>query len=111
MRIQYQFRDVVLAVFLLSCFAAGVTAQESSQQQDLPILSPGVHAALYPEVAWFTARWDRGHILHLEIDKDPAGVTMYDRDGKKVLEARIGPPGATKGSLVAAGATQAGGIL
>ena len=111
MRIQYQFRDIVLAVFLLSCFAAGATAQESSQQQDLPTLSPGVHAALYPEVAWFTARWDRGYILHLEIDKDPAVVTMYDRDGKKVLEARIGPPDAAKVSLVAAGATQAGGIL
>ncbi len=91
MRIQYQFRDVVLAVFLLSCFAAGVTAQESSQQQDLPILSPGVHAALYPEVAWFTARWDRGHILHLEIDKDPAGVTMYDRSSKHASDRRMLP--------------------
>ena len=111
MRIQYQFRDIILAVFLSSCFAAGAAAQESSQQQDLPTLSPGVHAALYPEVAWFTARWDRGYILHLEIDKDPAVVTMYDRDGKKVLEARIGPPDAAKVSLVAAGATRAGGIL
>jgi hypothetical protein len=111
MRIQYQFRDAVLTVFLLSCFAADAAAQESSQQQDLPTLSPGVHAALYPEVAWFTARWDRGYILHLEIDKDPAVVTMYDRDGKRVLEARIGPPDAAKVSLVAAGATQAGGIL
>jgi hypothetical protein len=111
MRIQYQFRDIVLTVFLLSCFAVGATAQESSQQQGLPILSPGVHAALYPEVMWFTARWDRGYILHLEIDKDPAVVTMYDRDGKKVLEARIGPPDAAKVSLVAAGATQAGGML
>jgi hypothetical protein len=35
MRIQYQFRDIVLAVFRLSCFAAGATAQESSQEQDL----------------------------------------------------------------------------
>lgn len=111
MRIQYQFRDIVLAVFLLSCFAVSATAQESSQQQDLPTLSPGVHAALYPEVPWSTARWDRGYILHLEIDKDPAVVTMYDRDGKKVLEARIEPSDAAKVSLVAAGATQAGGIL
>jgi hypothetical protein len=89
----------------------GATAQQSSQQQDLPVLSPGVRAALYPEVMWFTARWDRGYILHLEIDKDPAVATMYDRDGKKVLEARIEPPDAAKVSLVAAGATQAGWIL
>ena len=26
MRIQYEFRDIVLAVFLLSCFAAGAAA-------------------------------------------------------------------------------------
>ncbi len=36
---------------------------------------------------------------------------MYDRDGKNVLEARIGPPDAAKVSLVSAAATRAGGIL
>jgi hypothetical protein len=107
MRIQYQFRDIVLAVFLLSCFAAGSTAQQSSQQQDLPTLSPAVHAALYPEMT----QWDHGYILHLEIDKDPAVVTMYDRNGKKVLEARMEPPDAVKVSIGAAAATHAGGIL
>jgi hypothetical protein len=114
MRIQYQFRDIVLAVFLLSCFAAGATAQQSSQPQDLPTLSPAVHSALYPEVMCVhcvVPRWDRGYILHLEIDKDPAVVTMYDRDGKKVLEARMAPPDAAKVSLLAAAATHAGGIL
>jgi hypothetical protein len=55
--------------------------------------------------------WDHEYLLHLEIDKDPAVVTMYDRDGKKVVEARIGPPDAAKVSLVAAAATRAGGIL
>jgi len=108
MRIQYQFRDIVLAVFLYSCFAAGTMAQQSSQQQDLPALSPGVHAAC---VHCIVPQWDRGYILHLEIDKDPAVVTVYDRDGKRVLEARIGPPDVAKVSLVAAGATQTGEIL
>jgi len=56
-------------------------------------------------------QWDRGYILHLEIDKDPAVVTMYDRDGKKVLEARMAPPDAARVSLLAAAATHAGGIL
>lgn len=114
MRIQYQFRDIVFTVFLLSCFAVGATAQQSSKQQDRPVLSSTIHAALYPEVMCvhcIVPQWDRGYIVHLEIDKDPAVVTMYDRDGKKVLEARIGPPGAAKVSLVAAGATRAGGIL
>ena len=114
MRIQYQFCEVALAAFLSSCFAAGATAQQSSQQQDLPILSPTVHAALYPEVMCvhcIVPQWDSGHILHLEIDKDPAVVTMYDRNGKKVLESRLEPPDFARVSILAAGATQAGGIL
>ena len=50
MKIQYQFRDAVIAASLLSCFAASATAQQSPQQQDLPALSPAVHSARYPEV-------------------------------------------------------------
>ena len=114
MRIQYQFRDIVLAVFLLSCFAAGATAQQSFQQQGLPTLSPVVHAALYPEVMCvhcIVPQWDRDYLLHLEIDKDPSMVTTYDRNGKKVLEARMEPPDAVKVSIGAAAATHAGGIL
>jgi hypothetical protein len=59
---------------------AGATAQQSSLQQDLPTLSPAVHAALYSEVKCvhrIVPQWDHGYILHLEIDKDPAMVTMY----------------------------------
>jgi hypothetical protein len=36
---------------------------------------------------------------------------MYDRNGKKILEGRMGPPDAAKVSVLAAGATLAGGIL
>jgi hypothetical protein len=56
-------------------------------------------------------QWDHGYLLHLEIDRDPAVVAMYDRDGKKVLGARLEPPDAAKVSLSAAAATHAGGIL
>lgn len=114
MKIQCQFREVVFATSLLSCLAAGAAAQQASQQQDLPTLSPAVHSALYPEVMCghcIVPQWDRGYILHLEIDKDPAVVTMYDRDGKRVLEARMAPPDAAKVSLRAAAATHVGGIL
>jgi hypothetical protein len=46
MGIQYQFFEVVLVTFLLSCFAADARAQQSSQQQDLPTLSPPIDAPL-----------------------------------------------------------------
>lgn len=55
--------------------------------------------------------WDHGYILHREIDEDPTLVTMYDKDGKKILEARIAPPDAAKLSVSAAAATKPGGIL
>ena len=114
MKIPYPFRELALAALLLSCFAADTTAQQSLQQQDVPALSPATHSTLYPEVICvhcIVPQWDRGYILHLEIDTDPALVTVYNRDGKKVLEARMEPSDAGKISLRAAAATSAGGIL
>jgi hypothetical protein len=77
-------------------------------------MSEPVRATLYPEVICahcVVPEWDRGYLLHLEFDKDPAVVTMYDRIGKKMLEARVVPHDAANVSLIAAGATHAGGIL
>jgi hypothetical protein len=74
MRIPCQFRDVVLAALLLSCLAKAATAQQSPQKLDVPTHSPAVHSALYPEVMrvhGIVPQWDRGYILHLEIDKAP----------------------------------------
>jgi hypothetical protein len=47
MKIPYPFRELLRAAFVLSCFAAFVTAQQSSQPQDLSTLSPAVHSALF----------------------------------------------------------------
>ena len=50
MKIRNQFLEVVaLSELLLMCFGTLTGAQELSQQ-DLPTLSPPLHAALYPEV-------------------------------------------------------------
>lgn len=38
-------------------------------------------------------------------------VTMYDKNGKKVLEARMEPADAAKVSIGSAGTTRAGGIV
>ncbi len=113
MKIRYQFSRVVLTAVLLTCFGAVTSGQELAEQ-DLPTLSPPIRAALYPEVMCVhcvVPHWDRGYLVHEEFDRDPAVVTMYDRVGKKVLEARMVPPDAVKGSVRAAGATGAAGIL
>jgi hypothetical protein len=114
MKTRYQFCGAVLATSLLSLFAASGVAQHPSPQQDSPTLSSAVHSARYPEalcVHCIVPQWDRGYLLHREFDRDPSAVTMYDRDGKKVLEARVQLTDAATVSLSAAGATQAGGIL
>ena len=51
--------------------------------------------------------WGHGYLVHEELDRDSAVVTMYDRVGKKVLEARMVPGDAAKASVRAAGVTRA----
>ncbi len=84
----------VKAIRLALVFASfgGITnAQDLSAQGCRHFLHAG-HAALYPEVmcvGCIVPIWDHGYLLHVEIDGDPAVVTMYDKNGKKVLEARM----------------------
>lgn len=95
------------------CFAVIIGAQQIAEQ-DLSRLSPALHSALYPEVmcaGCILPVWDHGYLLHVEIDRDPAVVTMYDKNGKKVIEARMEPADAAKVSIGSAGATRTGGIV
>jgi hypothetical protein len=113
MKIRNQFLKAIPLALVLACFGA-VTSGQGLSEQNLPTLSPALHAALYPEVmcaGCIVPHWDRGYLLHVEFDRDPAVVTMYDRVGKKVLEGRMAPPDAVKASVRTAGVTQAGGIV
>jgi len=105
---------LTLAAVLLSSFARIANAQQPVSPQAPVTLSEPVRATLYPEVICahcIVPEWDRSYLLHREFDTDPALVTMYDRTGKKVLQARVVPQNAAKVSLIATGATHAGGIL
>jgi len=113
MKIRNQFLKAIPLALVFACFG-GVTSPQELSEQDLPTLSPALHTALFPEVmcaGCIVPHWDSGYVLHVEIDTDPAVVTMYDRVGKKVLEGRIVPPDAVKASVGAAGATRTGGIV
>ena len=88
MKIRNQFLKAIPLALALACFGAVTNAQELSEQ-DLPTLSPALQAAQYPDVmcaGCIVPHWDCGYLLHVEFDRDPALVTMYDRVGKKVLE-------------------------
>ena len=114
MRSSTLFCRLTLTVVLLLCFASVASAQQPSAPQTLVTLSERMRATLYPEVMCahcVVPEWDLGYLLHREFDKDPALVTMYDRTGKKLMEARVAPQNAANISLVATGATHAGGIL
>jgi hypothetical protein len=113
MKIRSQFLKVILGALLFMCFG-GVSGAQQISEQELPTLSPALHAALYPEVMCvhcIVPIWDHGYLLHVEIDRDPAVVTMYDKNGKKVIEARMEPADAAKVSIGSAGATRTGGIV
>ena len=113
MKIRNQFLKAIPLALVFACFGAVTSGQELSEQ-DLPTLSPPLHAAVFPEVMCercIVPIWDHDYLLHVEFDRDPAVVTMYDRVGKKVLEARMEPPRAAKVTIQSAGATQTGGIV
>jgi hypothetical protein len=113
MKIRNRFLKAIPLALVFACFG-GITSAQQTSEQDLPTLSPALHAARYPEVmcvGCIAPHWDQGYLVHEEFDRDPAVVTMYDRVGKKVLEARMVPGDAAKASVRAAGATRAGGIL
>jgi hypothetical protein len=113
MKIRNQFLKAIPLALVFACFGAVTSGQELAEQ-NLPTLSPALHAALYPEVMCVhcvVPHWDHGYLVHEEFDRDPAVVTIYDRVGKKVLEARMVPGDAAKASVRAAGVTRAGGIL
>jgi len=113
MKIRNQFLKAIPFALVIACFGAVTSGQELSEQ-DLPTLSPPLHAASYPEVMCVhcvVPHWDHSYFVHEEFDRDPAVVTMYDRVGKKVLEARMVPGDAAKASVRAAGVTRAGGTL
>ena len=113
MKIRSQILEVILTAVLWLCFGTLTGAQQIGEQE-LPTLSPPLHAALYPEVMCvhcIVPIWDHGYLLHVEIDRDPAVVTMYDKNGKKVIEARMEPADAAKVSIGSAGATRTGGIV
>ena len=102
MKIQHQFRERFSRLSYCWPSPASVTAQQAPQQPDVPTLSPAVtHGPLSRSDVrhCIVPQWDRGYILHREIDKDPAVVTMYDRNGKKILESHVEPPDAAKISL------------
>jgi hypothetical protein len=114
MRFQSAFGKLTLAAVVL-CSPVAANAQQLSQgQPTIVTLSEPVRTTLYPEIMCphcIVPSWDQDYLLHLEIDKDPTLVSMYDRDGKKKLEAHFKPPNAASASVGAAGATHSGGIL
>jgi len=105
-----RLRHAVFTLALTICLSEIAQPQEDNAFS----LSPATHTSFYPEVMCahcIVPTWDRHYLLHLEIDKDPSLVTMYDRDGKKVVEGRVTVQGASRISLRAAGATQGGRIV
>jgi hypothetical protein len=102
MNLRLLFFKLAVLYSVQSCFTTGLHAQQQSLPPSVLTLSEPLHEALYPEVmcaGCIVPEWDGGYLLHKEIDKDPAVVTMYDKSGSKVLTGRIydcAPPTAAK---------------
>src|SRR5215470_6819081 len=118
MKIQTRISRSILLALLSACAAAGGRAQQSADQQDLPRLSEPAHMTRYAEVICphcIMPQWDLGYLLRHEIERNSNPehpmVTMFDRDGKKILEGQIWAPNFSSVTVMTVGATHSGGIL
>ena len=89
----------------------------SAQDQVVTTFSEPVHTMQYPEIicaGCIVPEWSNGYLLHHEIEKnadpDTPMVTMYDREGKKMLTGRIWDPQSANVTVRTAGEAR-GGIL
>jgi hypothetical protein len=101
-------------MFFVATLAVCAIAVGQEQHQNTLVLSPVLRTSFYPEVMCahcIVPTWDQHYLLHLEIDKDPSLITMFDREGKKVVEGRVSLQDASRISVRAAGATQDGQVL
>lgn len=110
MRIHRKLRQT----FFVATLAVCSVDLGHAQQENAISLSPVLRTSFYPEVMCahcIVPTWDQHYLLRREIDKDPSLVTMYDRDGKKIVEGRVSLKGAFRISLRAIGATEQGHIV
>jgi len=113
MRFQFPFTKTSVAAVVLFCLATTTNGQLSGSKTTVTLSEP-MRTTYYPEIICphcIIPHWDRDHLFRLEIDKDPALVSMFDRDGKKVLEADFKPSDAVSASVAATGSAHSGGIL
>jgi hypothetical protein len=109
----FVFKLAVL-VGILTCITTGLHAQQESLPPSALTLSEPLHTTLYPEVmcvGCVVPEWNGGYLLHREIDKDPAVVTMYDKSGNKVLTGRISLLDYSNVFVLTESVTHAKGIL
>lgn len=110
MRIHRKLRQT----FFVTTLAVCSVDLGHAQQENAISLSPVLRTSFYPEVMCahcIVPTWDQHYLLRREIDKDPSLVTMYDRDGKKIVEGRVSLKRAFRISLRAIGATEQGHIV
>src|SRR5438045_2432573 len=92
----------------------GVSQQSPNVELTAGRLSQPSRVASFPASVWFDARvpsYANGYFARLSEGDFPAGLLVYDRNGKLTSEARVSIPGGTDLWLVGAIPTKGGGAI
>jgi hypothetical protein len=107
-------RAQLMQLATVAALTCGLFLPLNAQEPTALSLTSAERTVPYPEVICvhcIVPVWDQHFLLHSELDTDPALVTMYDRDGKKLIEGRVTLPGTFDISVRALGATSDGTII
>jgi hypothetical protein len=91
-----------------------ISSRQSNSQINQPHLTEPFRVASFPESVWVDARWPtwgHGYFARLTLGDFPAGLEVYDKNGKLVSQTYVSIPGATQLWLIGAAPTGNGGAI
>lgn len=99
---------------VVACVPIRTSSHQSKPEITEPILAEPFRAASFPAPVWFDARWPtwaHGYFARLTLGDFPAGLEVYDNNGKLVSQTYVSIPGATQLWLIGAAPTGNGGAI
>jgi hypothetical protein len=104
----------VAALVVVVSIPIRISSRQFNSQTSQPHLTEPFRAASFPESVWVDARWPtwgQGYFARLTLGDFPAGLEVYDRNGKLISQTYVSIPGATQLWLIGAAPTGDGGAI
>jgi hypothetical protein len=111
---RWRFLAKVAILVALTSVPSRISSRQSNSQVTQLRLAEPFRAASFPASVWFDARWPtwaHGYFARLTLGDFPAGLEVYDKNGKLVSQTYVSIPGATQLWLIGAVPSGNGGAI